>query len=97
MNHQTTNWALGLDVFIPPTRTRTAHLHSCGRALTVNHIIKYCSALAELRERHRVEDNLKQDLGNEQLAAERNISFLKAARSFENVVLHLVCMSFDFC
>lgn len=51
----------------------------------MKHIIEECTASAELRQRRRVISNLKGDLGNEQLAADRTLSFLKAARILDRL------------
>ena len=53
---------------------------TCGEALTVKHIIKDCSDLAELRQEKRVTGDLKEDLGHEQLPIGSTLSFLKRAR-----------------
>ena len=45
----------------------------------MKHITEDFSALVQRRQKHRVKDNLKQDLGNEQLAIDSTLSFLKAA------------------
>lgn len=36
-----------------------------------------CSALGELKQRHRVKGNLTEELGNEQLAIDRTLPFLE--------------------
>ena len=44
-----------------------------GGALTVKHINEGCNALAELKEKVKVKGNLKEHLGNEQLAIHRSL------------------------
>ena len=53
---------------------------TCAGVLTVKHTIEDCCAIEELMQRHRVKDNLKEDLGNELLAIDRTPFLLKATR-----------------
>ena len=60
-------------------------------------IIEGFSDLTELRQRDIVKCNLKEDLGNKELAIDRNLSFLKAAKlriGSDKIVLRLYMYDF---
>ena len=79
LHHETANWGYKLAVCVPPSRTRT-RLQLCRSTYSETHnrwLLCSCRT-----QRHRVNANLKEDLGNKQLATriDGTRSFLKAAR-----------------
>ncbi|KAK7867868.1 hypothetical protein R5R35_008617 [Gryllus longicercus] len=55
---------------------------SCGRLLTVKHILTDCVDLSRLRHRCGMRGNMKIDLGTDKTATDKTIQFLKEANLF---------------